>query len=319
MSKEIMRRSAIKKTLDEVFAEFQLFNARKNLSKQTITFYQWNVMHFLNYVNEKEIKFINQITVETVDQFVLKLKEKYDNSITINTYLRATRVFLYFAMSHEYLSLFKIQLLKQVKKIKETYSDEDIKKLIKKPDIRTCIFTEYRNWVLINYFLETGNRLNTVLNIKVYDVNIKSSMITLRTMKNDEEMIYPLSKSLIGILSDYIKCWGLSDDNYLFPNVNNQQMSTDSIKNSISKYNKDRDVKITSIHAFRHTFAKNYIKTGGNSFKLQLLLNHKDMTMTRQYVALYGEDLAEDFEQHSILQRINPIKSRFKQSDKRLY
>ena len=36
---------------------------------------------------------------------------------------------------------------------------------IKKARPKKCKFAEYRNWVMANYFLATGNRLRTVLNI----------------------------------------------------------------------------------------------------------------------------------------------------------
>ena len=53
---------------------------------------------------------------------------------------------------------------------KDKYSNEDIQKLLVKPDFKTCSFVEYRDWVMVNYFIETGNRLHSVVNIKVGNV-----------------------------------------------------------------------------------------------------------------------------------------------------
>lgn len=80
-------------------------------------------------------------------------------------------------------------------------------------------------------------------------------------------------------------------------------MTNSAVQHSIARYNEKRDVEKTSIHAFRHTFAKHYIKSGGNAFKLQKLLGHSSLTVTQDYISLFGEDLAEDFGKHSIIHK----------------
>lgn len=314
--KKLVRRVEIEKSIPEIYEEFQNYNKVKNLSEQTITYYYWNLKHLFDYLDEKKITKISDISSSTIDDYILWLKEKYSNSITINTYLRSARVFLYYATKKGYLNNFKICLIKQEEKVIKTYSDDDILKLIKKPNLKTCSFVEHRNWVLINFFIETGCRLRSVLNIKVSDLNLPERKIILRITKNREQLEIPLTKTLVCILPEFIEIWGLGQDSYLFPNAEGIQMSDTAIKASIALYNKKRGVKITSIHAFRHTFARNYILTNGLVFKLQSLLGHKDLTMTRHYVHLFGEDLAKDIDEHSIIGRIKPTTSRFTKASK---
>ena len=45
-----------------------------------------------------------------------------------------------------------IQLIKEDVTPKYGYTDFEMKLLLKKPDIKTCDFSEYRNWVITNYF-----------------------------------------------------------------------------------------------------------------------------------------------------------------------
>lgn len=171
---------------------------------------------------------------------------------------------------------------------------------------------------MINYFIETGNRLHSVVNLKVSDVHISERNIIVRVTKNNEEIETPLTKTLISVLPQYIETWGLGEDSYLFPNFKGGQLNEDSAKKTIAEYNQKHGVPITSIHAFRHTFARNYIVTGGSSFKLQSLLGHKDITMTRHYVHLFGKDLSSDIDKHSILERIVPDSQRFTKKSKHL-
>lgn len=35
---------------------------------------------------------------------------------------------------------------------------------------------EYRDWVIVNYLLSTGNRLETVINLKIEDINFNEGI-----------------------------------------------------------------------------------------------------------------------------------------------
>ena len=43
-----------------------------------------------------------------------------------------------------------IPLYKAEEAVKETYMDAELKVLLKKPNTRKCVFSEYRNWVIVN-------------------------------------------------------------------------------------------------------------------------------------------------------------------------
>jgi integrase/recombinase XerD len=298
---KVMKRAESEKTLAELFEDFQLENRVKNLSDMTIRFYEQNLVHTFRFMDEIGIDFVKDIEKRHVDKFILWLKKKGLKATTINTYMRATRSFLYFAMRENYLLQFEINLIKADNEQKEPYSEEEIRKLIKKPNIKECGFVEQRNWVIVNYLLETGNRLNTVLNIKVQDIDFDNGMVILTTTKNRKAQYNPISEQLIKVLTEFIRMYRMKKDDYLFMNELGEQLTRNSLQHSIARFNKKRGVEKTSIHAFRHTFAKHYITSGGDAFKLQRLLGHSTLDVTLNYVNLYSEDLKKDFNKHSIL------------------
>ena len=68
---------------------------------------------------------------------------------SIKSYTRTLKSFLSWC-NEAGITRLNIQLYKAEETIKETYSDEELKKLLKKPNMKKCTFAEYRNWVIIN-------------------------------------------------------------------------------------------------------------------------------------------------------------------------
>jgi integrase len=58
-----------------------------------------------------------------------------------------------------------------------------------------------------------------------------------------------------------------------------------------------------TLHAFRHTFAVNYIRRGGSVFHLQKVLGHSTLEMTRRYANLLTGDLQAVHERVSLLSK----------------
>ena len=143
-------------SMTSLFQQFQTHNKVKNLSEKTIDYYYWNLKSFIDYLSSESIVSINDVNSSVLDNYILSQKEKYKNTTSINTHLRAVRAFLYWCMDNDYLKPFKIHLLKQKEEPLKLYSDDDIQKLIAKPNLKECSFVEYRGWIMVNWFVETG-------------------------------------------------------------------------------------------------------------------------------------------------------------------
>jgi len=274
------------------YDEFINYCKVRNLTLATIKHYD----DIINYCWYKFFDYnddISTITEETIYSFILFCRNKGQKDITCNTNLRGVRAVLYYFMKLGYLNTFKIAEIKSDKELIETYTDAEIKLLLRKPDIKESTFVEYRNWVIINFLLATGCRASTLTNIKIPDLNFEEELIRYTHTKSRKQQVIPMSLVIKRTLSEYVKY--LAPESYLFCNAYGTQLDTESLSHTLMYYNRLRGVSKTGVHRWRHTFAKKYIIQGGDIFRLQKILGHSSMDMVRNYVNMFTNDLKQDF------------------------
>ncbi len=301
-------------SLEDGLEEFKTECKVKNLSNDTIGYYEENFGYFTDFLNDtlKILDIKKNINNQTIKNYIVYMKDKGLKETTINIRLRGIRSILYYFMDSDYIDNFKIQLLKQDETIPEVYTDEEIKKLLKKPNIKKCSFAEYRTWAVESFFVATGVRSKTLRYIEIKDLDFENELICLTTMKGRKMVFIPMSKSLKKILIEYLRIRGGEPNDYLFCNLEGKQLTKYALGDIISKYNKKRGVDKTGVHLFRHYFAKKYIQNGGNALKLQKLLAHSTLEQTQHYVNLYGQDLQKDYDQFNPLDQLNMCNDRIK-------
>ena len=287
---------AQKRTVSSAKEDFLRHCRVKNLSARTVEYYGEDLNYFMRCV---PVEFVEEITKEVLEGFILHEMDKGNKVTAINSRIRGIRVFLKYCAEREWMEGFKLDLLKEDQTVKEPYTDAELKRLLKRP--KSNHWTEWRSWATINTFLATGIRASTLVNIRIMDVDFTQDTIFLKKLKNRKQQTVPISKALKDALLLYLKLWDWSNEDFLFPSNTNTQLSVHALESDVRRYNISRGVTKTSLHLFRHTFAKNYILAGGGMVQLQAILGHSTLDMTRKYVNLYGRDIHRDFD------RLNPL------------
>ena len=153
-------------TIQQAFERYQKYNRLKNLSQGSLDFYAAKGRSFFRFLGDTEQP-IHTITEETVEDYIFYMKDQQLHDTTINTNLRMVRAFLYWCMEKGYLEKYPIRLVRADDPIKEPYTTDELQKLLKEPDCKTCSFAEYRNWVIVNFLLGIGCRASTLLNLHI--------------------------------------------------------------------------------------------------------------------------------------------------------
>ncbi|MDR1410421.1 MAG: tyrosine-type recombinase/integrase [Oscillospiraceae bacterium] len=286
----------------ELCAEFIRFKKLRNLSPETISFYEDCGRYFADFLGEAVM--CDKITEDTYYNYIEHLHETKPNlsSATERSYLTGIRAILYYGMKKGYLQDFVVQLPKIDEVVKDTYTDSEVKILLEKPDIKSASFAEYRNWVIINYMLGTGNRAGTIVSVQIEDLDFEGNIIILKKLKGRKQYVIPISRSLAAILREYLSYRKGEPGEPLFCTAYGKPMTTDILEKEIARYNRKRGVEKTSLHMFRHTFAKQWILNGGDIFRLQKILGHSSLEMVRKYVNMFSDDLQRGFDSFNPLE-----------------
>lgn len=290
-------------TIEQGFERFLRWCRLKGFSEYTIEFYDEIRMNLARFKNLDEP--IEDLNRELFEDYILFLQKTDVSSVTLFIYAKGLKRVCNYFMDEELIEPFVIELPKMETPVKEVYTESELRKLLKKPNLKKCRFSEYRNWVIVNYLLGTGQRRNTVTNLKIGDVDLDNRLVRLRVTKNKKETILPLTASLVTILDEYLTYRGGERGDYLFCAQDGGKLSNSSLTNAIRKYNHRRGVDKSSVHLFRHTFAYMSMNNEMDVLKIQRLLCHARLDTTERYLRQFGfAELQKDYEKYNPLENM---------------
>ena len=242
---------------------------------------------------------------EGVEEYLIDCKRRNLRKDTLRHYRESYKSITRIIDENIYIKDLNINSVGEfVVKCKEKFNINDQTLHTYTRDLKTCRFGEYRNWVLVNFILSTGLRLNSFVNIKVKDIDFDNEVVFVNMTKNRKPLIIPLNNIIIKILKEYLRIRKPDkEDDYLFCNDYGIQLSKCTINASLSSYNKKRGINKTGIHRYRHTFAKKWIMNGGNVVTLQKILGHSNLQITENYINLLVQDLKIEMDKYNPLEQ----------------
>jgi integrase/recombinase XerD len=265
-----------------------------NYSENTIATYVQAMRAWRRVLGESDID------KQTIKDFVIEMRKANISPASCNVYIKAFNGFLNWLLENEYISeSLHIKHLKTEKKIIKPFSDAHLKALI---SFKPKKYSELRLHVLLLLLIDTGVRIREALSIKREDIDFDSLLIKVRGKGNKQRFVpysLELRKALFKFLSRH-------KFDYVFSTNSGNRYSYGNCWRDFNKLaNKlGIDGVRVSPHTIRHTYARNYLRQGGNVFYLSKALGHTSIQVTRQYVEVETEDLQLTHLKTSLLSRL---------------
>lgn len=325
----------LKITMLKVWQEFQLAQIARGNTEATIKTYEKHFNKFFEFLGfqylmqgravandavDREIGTVREIgaampvkvlELDNIQAYYIKyLKQKELGQQSIISAQRHFRAIVYFAQEKGWVKQYNIKIKDIPPEPKTEFSDEELKKIGRKPKLTEDNIAEYRCYVMVKYLMATGNRISSVLALNVGDIDFEKSTIRVVVQKNRQPRVMPLTYDLRNILREWIyRCrsdeTGMPKyDEPLFCNRTGGRLTYDGASDAMEDYFKHRGVKWCGFHKFRYSYATFWIRDGGNPLLLKEQLGHSSLAMTNRYVLMTGIATKAEAEQHSLIKKV---------------
>lgn len=186
----------------------------------------------------------------------------------------------------------------------EAYNEADVKAMLYACDYaagwntstgqaaRTLRPTAKRDKAIIIALVDTGLRASELCNLEIRDYVSSSGRLMVRGGKGDKDRLVHLGLSGRKAIWRYLaQRPEAKQGDPLFATRTGKRIDRTALLHLIQRTADRAGVAGANIHRFRHTFAVNFLRNGGNAVELQEMLGHADMETIRIYVRLAEVDL----------------------------
>jgi integrase/recombinase XerD len=265
----------------------QFVKERKYLSNVTPATIEWY---------QQSLKWLDTECPTDADlkNFVMRMRERGLKATGCNNRIRAVNAYLKWSGSAQ-----RVPKLREPQFILPTFTLPQVSLLIgSKPKT----FCGRRLHLLVLMLLDTGCRISEALSVRVGDCDLDNLLVTLNG-KGQKQRRVPFSFELRKAVFRHMREFCQQPQLLLFATGQGCKLDRHVMARDVKRLCKSLgfDPPARTLHAFRHTFAVNYLRRGGSVFHLQKVLGHSSLDMTRRYANLLTEDLQAVHQQVSLL------------------
>jgi integrase/recombinase XerD len=323
------RKEYPKLTLDQAIDFVISGKKAEGLRDRTLRDYTNMWRYFTDWLEENyEVETVNELSTDVFRNYINYLRydaKRYDGhkyidaekqgvglkDASINIRIRTYRA-IFNHLERE--GLIEFNPMNNVKELRtdidstNCFTDEDVKALLAQPNQRT--YVGFRDYVAMIVLLDTGMRMNEIINLRVAEIDFQTRFITLEgdRNKNRKPRLVPFSAQAAKLLLQLI---GENREHFktdrLFLSTYGENLGWNQLNKRLKYYAEKAGIdgkKVTS-HVYRHTWAKNMILNGCDPFTLQKMGGWADIRTMRRYIQM---DTSEMRRSHDDFSPINKLR-----------
>lgn len=285
---EFVEKSTELMDIDKSYMNYlQLFLIRKKTegkSEKTIGQYRLHLVKLLQYLNKP----LDKITED--DLFIYLATYKKTRNVS-NVYLDNIRLvcssFFTWLNNKGYITknpTTGLEPIKTEKKIKKSFSDEELEKLR-----RSC--TQERDIALVEFLYSTGVRASELITLNRNDVDFVGKTVVVFGKGGKEREVYLTATAALH-LKQYLNT-RIDENESLFVSTRKpyNRLTVAGLERIIKNLGKLAGVDNCHPHRFRRTMATNVLKKGAQLEEVKELLGHTKLDTTMIYCTVDRENV----------------------------
>lgn len=318
--------------ISRVIEGFILHQGACGRSPNTIRNYRQDLHRFSAYVGDKPI---NEISSKEIEQYFLYLKNDFRITHTANTPISPRKlssktisnahgtlaVFWKWSSKENNISNpFTLSPIhfhsKPILPLKDTEIEQLIKscKNISKVPRKLKSYdstreTFKRDRAVILTLLDTGIRVSELCSANIKDLDMDSGRLFVTGKGNKSRYVYlgKVSRQSLWtyLVERYPDHKPFPEDPLFLDRNNLNRLTRQGVLELIRRIGNRAHVENVHPHRFRHTFAIEFLRNGGNVFELQQLLGHSNLETAKKYVMIAQTDLETSIRKASPVDRWN--------------
>ncbi|HAJ78468.1 MAG TPA: site-specific tyrosine recombinase XerD [Fibrobacteres bacterium] len=271
----------------------------RTLSQNTIDSYGFDLERLKGFLNQKEIDRIDNVTPDTLYEYVRVLYDVGFAATSIQRTLSSIRGYFSFLTAEGIIKVNPADLLespKSARYLPSVLTVDEMFSMFEAVDIKKR--GGYRDRALLETLYATGMRVSELSNFSFEQILFDEGLVRI-TGKGSKERLVPIGSVALDWIQKYLDSerpfMAKPDtDSSVFLNFRGTKLSRMGIWKMIRHYAIKANIKKKiSPHTFRHSFATHLLEGGADLRSVQEMLGHANIVTTEIYTHVDSEYLKE--------------------------
>jgi integrase/recombinase XerD len=280
--------------LEPLVAEWLLDLQVMGRSQRTLTWYRETVMLFLR---QSEATTLGDLTALALKQHLASMQGRGLADNTVHGSYQVVKGFAAWASRENYPvdpGILRVRAPKVAQTEPEAYTPDQLESILR------AVATGWAE-MAVKLLLGTGMRVSEMCALTLDDIEDDGAAVTLKVRRGKGAKFrrVPISSRLRRELSRYVNrgCAETASDRLLILS-DGRPAEVVTVKDLFKRVRRRVGFGVHA-HKFRHTFATEYLRRGGEIERLRRILGHTTYVMVMRYVHLDKGDLCLDFDLRS--------------------
>lgn len=296
-------------TTEQALELYEAHLRQLHMSESTIYFKQKALSYFVQWMEQKQIGDVRDVTFEDVRRYqtFLSKRRKPDGDLSSRAYQNSLMWILkdFYAVLHQRGKALvnpcaDLPPLRKPKRLpRGVITAEQVTRMLQAPNLQKPY--GFRDRAILELLYSSGLRARELCALSLYDIDFEKRLVRVVQGKRRKDRLVPVGRTALMYLAEYIKnvrpvhlakSRRRESLTCLFLTLQGTPFITKYLGDQVARYRNMAGLPLTvTTHSLRHACATEMLKGGASIRHVQEMLGHAHMSTTQVYTHVVPHDL----------------------------